>query len=421
MKRFTSGLLLLVFIIATNTFAMQPQARWKGRAILMSRDPQTQQWRVLLGHRPLSVDNNDVWADFDEESRGGERGNAVAARAVNAQTNNVFGISPAMLQYGVEGAKPTPNASGDWFQFIPLGVPGNPPFIRGADLFNTARNNLRDDFMWVNATDIINNRPIMQTNFITGKQQQITISRGVHAALRNLLPGAIQRLNQMLAGAQPPAPAAQPVAPAPQPAPAKQPARPIPVTKPKSAAQPARPIPVTQPKPAAQNPLAARAPWGPRMPNYIYFYNVGQPFYQFTNFFDNPISLDGKVWPTSEHYFQAQKYPSNAALQERIRKAVTPRDAFNITREPANDRFKDANWDTSKYQVMLKALRAKFSQPPLKTLLLNTGNAVLVENAGANDSVWGAGADYMGTNHLGRILMHVRDELRGGQQKPYIP
>lgn len=389
---------LLLLLVPALSLGMQPQARWKGRAILMSRDPQTQQWRVLLAHRPLSIDPNNVWADFDGESRGGERGNVVAARAVNAQTNNVFGVSPAMLQYGVEGAKPAPNASGDWFQFIPLGVPGNPPFISGANLYNTARNNMRDDFIWVSATDIINNQQINHPR--TGNQ--ITISRGVHAALRNLLPGAIQRLNQMMAGGQPAgAPAPQPVAPAPQPAPAKQPARPLPVP--------------------GQNPLVARAPWGPNKAGYIYFYQSGQPYYQFTNFFANPISLDGKIWPTSEHYFQAQKYPNNAALQERIRRAATPREAFNITREPANDRLKDANWDANKYNVMLKAVRAKFDQPPLKNVLLGTGNAVLVENAGANDAVWGAGADFMGTNHLGRILMHVRDELRTGQQKPYTP
>lgn len=389
-------LLLSAVLIPNVAVSMQPQARWKGRAILMSRDPQTQQWRVLLGHRPLSVDKNDVWADFDEESRGGERGNVVAARAVNVQTNNVFGIAPTMAQYGVEGQKPAPNVSGDWFQFIPLGVQGNPPFISGSDLYTRARNNQRDDFMWVNANDIIANRPIMHPR--TGKA--ITISRGVHAALRGLLPNAIQQLNQRVATAT------QPAAVVPQPA----------------AAQPVRPVPVTQPKPAAQNPLAARAPWGPNKAGYIYFYQSGQPYYEFTNFYANPVTIDGKVWPTSEHYFQAQKYPSNAALQDRIRNAATPREAFNITREPANDRFKDRNWDNNRYQAMLKAVRAKFAQNPnLRTLLLNTGNAVLVENAGANDAVWGAGADFMGTNHLGRILMHVRDELRSGQQKPYVP
>ena len=71
---------------------------------------------------------------------------------------------------------------------------------------------------------------------------------------------------------------------------------------------------------------------------------------------------------------------------------------------------------------MLKAIRAKFSQDPnLRNSLLDTDNQVLVEDAGQRDNVWGAGADYMGTNHLGRILMHVRDELRTGQQRPYNP
>jgi ribA/ribD-fused uncharacterized protein len=389
------ALLVVIFSLAEfKSHTMQPQARWKGRAIVMSRDTQTQQWRVLLAHRSLSNDKHDVWADFDEESRGGEKGNAIAARAVNTQTNNVFNISPAMLQYGVEGQKPTPNVSGDWFQFIPLGVPGNPPFISGSELYKNARNNLRDDFIWVSANDILNNQPIIHPR----TNKPITISRGVHLALRNLLPGAIQGLNQMIAGAQPAAPAPQPVQ---QQAPVKQPARPLPVP--------------------GQNPLAVRAPWGPNKAGYIYFYQSGQPYYEFTNFFASPVSLDGKVWPTSEHYFQAQKYPTRPDLQERIRKAASPREAFNITREPANDRFKDVNWDANKFNVMLKAVRAKFSNQKLANTLIQTGNSVLVENAGPNDSVWGAGGDYMGTNHLGRILMHVRDELRNGQQKPYTP
>lgn len=386
MKQFKIS--VFAFVMLSNIsmlYSMQPQARWKGRAVLMSKDPQTQQWRVLLAHRPLSIDKNDVWADFDEESRGGERGNVVAARGVNTQTKNVFGITPTMMQYGVEGQKPAPGVSGDWFQFIPLGVPGNPNFISGQDLYNRARTNLRDDFIWVNAQAIINNQPIIHTR----TNKPITISRGVLAALRNLLPGAIQRLNQMVAVPQQQAPASQQAAPATQ--------------------------------TAAQNPLTVRAPWGPNKAGYIYFYQSGQPYYEFTNFYANQINLDGKTWPTSEHYFQAQKYPTNLALQERIRKAPTARMAFDITRETGNDRFKDPNWDNTKYQSMLKVVRAKFNQPHLQTLLLDTKNAVLVENAGANDAVWGAGADYMGTNHLGRILMHVRDELRTGQQKPYIP
>ena len=35
----------------------------------------------------------------------------------------------------------------------------------------------------------------------------------------------------------------------------------------------------------------------------------------------NLFVLDGKQWPTTEHYFQVAKYPQNEPLQEQIRTA----------------------------------------------------------------------------------------------------
>ena len=220
-------------------------ARWKGRAIPMALDPSTHKWRVLLGHRPLSEDPNDVWADFDEASRGGERGNVVAARALAIQTNGVLTIDPRVFQYGVEGTKPAPGASGDWFQFIAVGIPrvdlnrpASPDFIPGQYLYNNATNVERDNFIWADADDIIHNRPIMHRNPVTGKQQKITISRGVHAALRQLLPGAIQFFDQALAQAPAvaaPAPVPVRAAPAPAPIPVRRPVQLVPVTRPKPA------------------------------------------------------------------------------------------------------------------------------------------------------------------------------------------
>lgn len=48
-------IVLALFSFAINiALGMQPaQARWKGRAVIMSKDPQTQEWRVLLAHRPF--------------------------------------------------------------------------------------------------------------------------------------------------------------------------------------------------------------------------------------------------------------------------------------------------------------------------------------------------------------------------------
>jgi len=47
-----------------------------------------------------------------------------------------------------------------------------------------------------------------------------------------------------------------------------------------------------------------------------------------------------------------------------------------------------ADWETVKDQIMLEALRAKFSQnADVKKILLETGEATIVEHT-ANDSYW---------------------------------
>ena len=40
----------------------------------------------------------------------------------------------------------------------------------------------------------------------------------------------------------------------------------------------------------------------------IHFYSPRDEYGCFSNFFAAPIRLGGKTWPTSEHYFQAQKF-----------------------------------------------------------------------------------------------------------------
>lgn len=142
----------------------------------------------------------------------------------------------------------------------------------------------------------------------------------------------------------------------------------------------------------------------------IRFYSVGDDWGEFSNFADFPITLDGKLWPTSEHYFQAQKF-KEAKLRERIRRANTPALAARAGRSRKNPLRRD--WDSAKDQVMREAVRAKFTQhPALRELLLSTGDAVLVEHT-ENDAYWGDGGDGRGKNRLGRILMQVREELRG--------
>ena len=141
------------------------------------------------------------------------------------------------------------------------------------------------------------------------------------------------------------------------------------------------------------------------MGDVINFYSVTDEYGEFSNFATYPIKLKGKVWPTSEHYFQAMKFES-ASDQNEIRKAKTPMEAARKGRD--GKRKLKRNWESMKDNVMRDAVFAKFDQHSnLKQLLLSTNDAKLVEHT-ENDDYWGDGGNGKGKNMLGRILVEVR-------------
>ncbi len=156
-------------------------------------------------------------------------------------------------------------------------------------------------------------------------------------------------------------------------------------------------------------------PWRDTGP--IHFYNRGEPFYEFTNFYTGAkFILDDNEWPTTEHYFQAQKFVGTPYVYK-IRNALGPRDAFDLSRNPSISRWRRSDWEDVKMDVMRKALFAKFtSHTFLKNKLLETGKRELVERS-PRDSFWGDGGDGTGHNHLGILLMDLRAKLQGGQYK----
>lgn len=141
----------------------------------------------------------------------------------------------------------------------------------------------------------------------------------------------------------------------------------------------------------------------------IHFYRTGDPYGELSNFAAFPIEVDGQVWPTSEHYFQAQKF-LDEAYQEKIRCEPSPMIAARLGRSRSVELRPD--WESVKDEVMLVALRAKFTQhAALRELLLGTGAAELIEHT-ANDRYWADGGDGSGKNMLGKLLMQVRAELQ---------
>ncbi|MGC8641784.1 MAG: NADAR family protein [Isosphaeraceae bacterium] len=146
------------------------------------------------------------------------------------------------------------------------------------------------------------------------------------------------------------------------------------------------------------------------MADVIKFYRTGNEYGSFSNFAAYPIEIDGKTWPTSEHYFQAQKF-AGIEHEEAMRLEPSPMVVARMGRDRRKPLRPD--WEKVKDGVMRKAVLAKFTQhAELRAMLLGTGDAVIVEHT-EKDLYWGDGGNGSGRNMLGRILMEVRERLRG--------
>lgn len=69
------------------------------------------------------------------------------------------------------------------------------------------------------------------------------------------------------------------------------------------------------------------------------------------------------------------------------------------------------DWESIKLDVMYELLCDKFDIPELQQLLLDTGDAKLIEGNHWQDCFYGV-CDGKGLNHLGKILMRIRSEIR---------
>lgn len=139
------------------------------------------------------------------------------------------------------------------------------------------------------------------------------------------------------------------------------------------------------------------------------FYREEDAYGEFSNFSGFRVFMDGDWWSTSEHYYQAQKYET-PELRDWVQFAPTPMEAANRGRDPKFPKRKD--WDQVKDSFMEKVLFEKFTRhEDLKKLLLSTGESHIYEHT-TNDCYWADCGDRTGKNHLGLLLMKVRDSLR---------
>jgi ribA/ribD-fused uncharacterized protein len=127
-----------------------------------------------------------------------------------------------------------------------------------------------------------------------------------------------------------------------------------------------------------------------------------------SNLFAAPVEIDGVIWPTSEHYYQAMKH-NDIVVIEKVRRQKKPLNAKFVSRK-ACKRLKRWPDDEHKLSSMRKAIKAKFDQHTiLRGKLLKTMPLKIIENS-PKDPYWGVGPNGEGKNMMGLLLMELREQ-----------
>lgn len=140
------------------------------------------------------------------------------------------------------------------------------------------------------------------------------------------------------------------------------------------------------------------------------FYSSKHPF---SNFY--PCAVEDpntqSIYPTSEHAFQAFKFPIGSKEHERIRTANHPRIAKALGRKFWMSKEKLNEWNINSINVMMMVLEWKLKNQEFRDTLLSTGDDIIEENS-PYDYKWGIGKDGNGQNLLGQCLMELRDRIK---------
>jgi len=135
-----------------------------------------------------------------------------------------------------------------------------------------------------------------------------------------------------------------------------------------------------------------------------------------SNFYVVRISYDGLVYPSVEHAYQASKTI--------VRGGRDPFAIGGMNWNAASAKWAGKNltlrpdWEKVKLGIMLQLIRQKFTNyEDIRQKLINTDGHLLVESNYWHDDFWGNCTcircnKISGQNHLGKILMRVREELR---------
>lgn len=129
-----------------------------------------------------------------------------------------------------------------------------------------------------------------------------------------------------------------------------------------------------------------------------------------SNFAMVRLRLGNKWYMSVEHAYMSMKtldesWKITCSEETNLKPSHVKRLSKNITLRE--------DWDNIKLKVMTDLVSMKFNNSIYRDKLLATGNQNIQEGNFWNDKFWGICLKTNeGENHLGRLIMNIRDELR---------
>ncbi|MDO8430694.1 MAG: NADAR family protein [Candidatus Taylorbacteria bacterium] len=136
----------------------------------------------------------------------------------------------------------------------------------------------------------------------------------------------------------------------------------------------------------------------------------------FSPYSPHALEIDGVVYPTLEHAYQCQRY-TDEKIREEIKVARSPVKAWQTSTKYKETyqipEFKD---EEHKLEVMKRLMRLKVDQhEEVRKALIDSGDIKIIKHITTyppGDGFWDDGEDGKGLNHIGRMWMDIREDLR---------
>lgn len=140
----------------------------------------------------------------------------------------------------------------------------------------------------------------------------------------------------------------------------------------------------------------------------------------FSPYTAHAILVEGIVYSTVEHAYQCQRYTDKKIIEE-IRNARSPVMAWEVSSKYKHLQIAKFKKEDHKLKVMKRLMRLKAEQhEEIRKALIDSKNVEIVKHISTyppGDGFWDDGGKGEGLNHMGRMWMEIRQELKKTSQR----